>query len=320
MDGPTLRSYSQIGKSLLGMQTTLPLLALIASYLGHLHPVGDSLAVFRQYLIILTGGSIFLMVYLGRRYLAVFALTVSIMASTPFLLQLLFYERMEQSDFVFYQKNMSVDLADQQAFAEDLRSVNPDFAAFQEASSKNRALIDSFADILPFVHYCGANRWTGIAIASRWPVIRGTAKCDPDVRTAYMQVDTPKGPIWIVSIHQKWPWPSAQPDEKETFLSLLKGLKGDVVVAGDFNMVPWSYTMQEYEEAANASMIPGLRGSFPLTWDVFWIPIDHILLADGYRGSAEMRDFFGSDHRGIVGRFNVHPISRIVPVKSDAAR
>lgn len=299
------------------MQTTLPLAALIASYLGHLHPVGDSLAVFRQYLIILTGGSIFLMVYLGRRYLAVFALTVSFMASTPFLLQLVFFNRLEQSDFVIYQKNMSVDLTDQAAFAEDLRSVRPDFAAFQEASSKNRALIAGFGDILPFVHYCHARRWTGTAIASRWPIVRGTAKCDPDVRTAYMQVETPKGPLWLVSIHQRWPWPSAQPVEKQAFLDVLKDLKGDVVVAGDFNMVPWSYTMQEYELAANASMIPGLRGSFPLTWDVFWIPIDHILLAKGYRGSAEMRGFFGSDHRGIVGRFNVGEIEQIVPVKSN---
>ena len=301
------------------MQTTLPLAALIASYLGHLHPVGDSLAVFRQYLIILTGGSIFLMVYLGRRYLAVFALTVSIMASTPFLVQLMFFNQLESSDFVIYQKNMSVDLTDEAAFVQDLRSVNPDFATFQEASSKNRALIESVGDILPFVHYCHANRWTGTAIASRWPIVRGTARCDPDVRTAYMQVETSKGPIWLVSIHQKWPWPSAQPEEKPAFLNFLKNLKGDVVVAGDFNMVPWSYTMQEYEKAANASLIPGLRGSFPLTWDVFWIPIDHILLADGFRGSAEMRGFFGSDHRGIVGRFNVREIDRIVPVKSTTA-
>ncbi len=301
------------------MQTTLPLAALIASYLGHLHPVGDSLAVFRQYLIILTGGSIFLMVYLGRRYLAVFALTVSIMASTPFLVQLMFFNRLESSDFVIYQKNMSVDLTDEAAFVQDLRSVNPDFATFQEASSKNRDLIAGLGDILPFVHYCHANRWTGTAIASRWPIVRGTANCDPDVRSAFMQVETPKGPMWLVSIHQKWPWPSAQPEEKPAFLNVLKDLKGDVVVAGDFNMVPWSYTMQEYEQAANATLIPGLRGSFPLTWDVFWIPIDHILLADGFRGSAEMRGFFGSDHRGIVGRFNVREIDRIVPVKSNTA-
>ncbi len=301
------------------MQTTLPLAALIASYLGHLHPVGDSLAVFRQYLIILTGGSIFLMVYLGRRYLAVFALTVSIMASTPFLVQLMFFNRLESSDFVIYQKNMSVDLTDEAAFVQDLRSVNPDFTTFQEASSKNRDLIAGLGDILPFVHYCHANRWTGTAIASRWPIVRGTANCDPDVRSAFMQVETPKGPMWLVSIHQKWPWPSAQPEEKPAFLNVLKDLKGDVVVAGDFNMVPWSYTMQEYEQAANATLIPGLRGSFPLTWDVFWIPIDHILLADGFRGSAEMRGFFGSDHRGIVGRFNVREIDRIVPVKSNTA-
>lgn len=319
MDEPTVRSYRQIGKSLLGMQTTLPLLALIASYLGHLHPIGDSLAVFRQYLIILTGGSIFLMVYLGRRYLAVFALTVSFMASVPFLVQLVFYERLKYSDFVIYQKNMSVDLTDQAEFIEDVRSVNPDFAAFQEASSKNRALIESFADILPYVHYCDANRWTGTAIASRWPVVRGTANCQVDVRTAYMQVETPKGPLWLVSIHQKWPWPNEQPKERDVFLSFLRELEGDIIVAGDFNMVPWSHTMQEYERAANASLIPGLRGSLPLTWDVFWIPIDHILLADGFRGSAEMRGFFGSDHRGIVGRFNVRPIRQVTPVKSDVA-
>lgn len=299
------------------MQTTLPLLALIASYLGHLHPIGDSLAVFRQYLIILTAGSVFLMVYLGRRYLAVFALTLSFMAATPFLVQLVFFDHLETSDFVIYQKNMSVDLTDPAGFAEDLRSVNPDFAAFQEASSKNRRLIDSFDDILPYVHYCNAKRWTGVAIASRWPIIRGTARCNPDVRTAYMRVETPKGPLWIVSIHQRWPWPSDQPKETEIFLNFLRDLQGDVVVAGDFNMVPWSYTMREYEQAANAALIPGLRGSFPLTWDVFWIPIDHILLADGFRGSAEMRGFFGSDHRGIIGRFNVRQMRRIAPVKSD---
>jgi endonuclease/exonuclease/phosphatase (EEP) superfamily protein YafD len=298
------------------MQTTLPLLALVASYLGHLHPVGDSLAVFRQYLIILTGGSIFLMIYLERRYLAVFALTVTFMASVPFLLQLVFYSKLDHSDFVIYQKNMSVDLTDQEAFVSDLRTVAPDFATFQEASSKNRRLIDSFEDILPYVHYCDTGRWTGVAIASRWPVIRGTARCQRDVRAAYMRVETPKGPLWLVSIHQKWPWPSVQPYEKEIFLSFLRGLQGDVVVAGDFNMVPWSYTMQEYEQAANASLIAGLRGSFPLTWDVFWIPIDHILLADGFYGSAEMRGFFGSDHRGIVGRFNVRKQTTIAPVKT----
>ncbi len=300
-----MKTNSHLVKVLLGMQTSLPLLALLASYMGHVHPLGDSLAVFPQYLIILTAGSIFLMVYIERRYLAMFSLTLVLMASTPFLTELFTFERLKESEFVIYQKNMSVDLSEENAFIQDFRSVKPDFAAFQEASGKNREIISGFEDILPYSHFCNASKWQGEAVASRWPIVRGTAKCVDQLRMALMQVETPKGRVWLVSMHQRWPWPSTQATEKQRFLDIIKGLEGEVIIAGDFNMVPWSHTLHEYELAANARLIPGFRGSYPLTWDVFWIPIDHVLLGNSFRGTAEMRDFFGSDHRGIVGRFNI---------------
>ena len=79
---------------------------------------------------------------------------------------------------------------------------------------------------------------------------------------------------------------------------LLSGLNAPIVLAGDFNTLPWTHRM------TGAMRLTGTQraGPTPLT---LWhrrmripLPLDYVLSPGG--GRVEARPLFGSDHMGLV--------------------
>lgn len=71
-----------------------------------------------------------------------------------------------------------------------------------------------------------------------------------------------------------------------------------VILAGDFNMVPWGYTLRQIAEASGCLQIGPVWNKVSVI--VLPLPIDHIL-ASG-TGVSERRPRLGSDHFGLVAR------------------
>lgn len=89
--------------------------------------------------------------------------------------------------------------------------------------------------------------------------------------------------------------------------TLLRNVTGPVLLTGDFNAAPWSYSVARF--AKQMELMPG--PSFPSTWPVeagdFGVPIDNMLSRDGaiIRSIAAFQDPLGSNHRGLLAKVDI---------------
>lgn len=124
----------------------------------------------------------------------------------------------------------------------------------------------------------------------------------PSIRA---EVELPSGErVLLYAIHPRPPLPenSVEAADKELIqvANLAKEADLPVVVAGDFNDVPWSFTMTEFQKIGDLRDIRigrGLYNTFDAKNPILRLPIDHIFISPGL-GLAEINSpmAFSSDH------------------------
>ena len=275
---------------------------LIAGYGGMLHPVGDSLAVFRWELSLALGGLAVLIAILGAWRRALVMASLAIVAGAPILMAM--QGRAPGTAFTLYQKNIWVGNGQGAAIAADIRASGADIVTLQEVDRRHDPMVDALRQSHPAWQRC----FGGIHVFSRFPPASGGGRCleDRGLAVALLQVETEAGPVWIASVHLSWPWPREQADQSVRIAEAFAALEGPMVVAGDFNMVPWGHAVRRIGRAAGVEPagplvathhIPGL-GLPPLR-------IDHVLVPEGWAASVELRDRLGSDHAGLLARIGL---------------
>lgn len=101
-----------------------------------------------------------------------------------------------------------------------------------------------------------------------------------------------------------WPCPYEQEEQVTKVVPLLNSLVGPVILGGDFNIVPWFYTMTQIETAAKSWRVGAAHWTLNLKNDVM-IPIDHVLTPTNCIGTVSTLDLLGSDHHGDLARFSL---------------
>ncbi len=271
------------------------ILLLALGYTGAFHPAGDSFAVFRPQ-IASAAAILSLGIWaLGRRRLAGVMAILAGVAGLPIMLASTMTPPAGQG-ITLYQKNMLFINDDLAALQADIRTANPAVLTLQEVSDRNRPLLDALADILPYQMQCPFKAVGGTAIATHLPPTTAAQICEPGLSA--MQVTGPDGPLWIVSIHLHWPWPFAQAAQVDALIPLLERLDGPMVIAGDFNMVPWSHTLHRFTAASRTVEAGPAQGTWPGFGPLAPLPIDHVMGPKG--GSITLRPLAGSDHHGLL--------------------
>lgn len=287
-------------KRALGLAAFLAALPLLGGYLGWLHPLGDSLAVFRA-----QGAALLALLALAAwGFGAVRAgragLALALIAALPLAWAYL-APQTPGADLTLYQKNMLFRNSDLAGLAADIRAAAPDVLTLQEVSEANKPLMAELSDILPHQLWCPFRAVGGPAIATRLQPVAGQEICAKGL--AAMKVAGPKGPLWLVSIHLHWPWPYGQSAHVAELLPVLEEMEAPVVMAGDFNMVRWSDAMAAMRAVAGATLAGPVRGTYTGFAPVLVLPIDHVLSPGG--GQVEARPGLGSDHLGLLARLSL---------------
>ncbi|MEM1342670.1 MAG: endonuclease/exonuclease/phosphatase family protein [Pseudomonadota bacterium] len=288
----------------------LAALALAGSYLGALHPVGDSLAVFRDWIGFGALGAAGLMLLARMRWpLAVLLGLWGGLAwyfATPVGTPLAASEFREPQRI--YQKNLLFALEDPSAILADIAARDPQFITLQEVSARNAA---SVLDALPrryARHFCPYAAVGGVAVLSTYDVIEGSRFCLEGQGIVGFQVDAPGGPLWVISVHMHWPYPFDQPQQLAALIPVIEALEGPVLIGGDFNMVAWSHALRSYERASGGEVAAPLQGTFPLLGGWLFPAIDHVILPQGRGGGLEaLAPRNGSDHYTVIGVFEGAP-------------
>ncbi|NJM82125.1 MAG: endonuclease [Tabrizicola sp.] len=273
------------------------ILLVAAGYGGALHPMGDSLAVFRAQgaAALMLAAMLCLAARMGRAGL--FGLVVAGLAAGPLILA--YSQTGDAGPYRLYQKNVLFRNDDLAGLEADIREAAPDVLTLQEVSTENLPLLDGLADILPHQHRCAYRPVGQVVVATRLTPVPGAAFCL--LGMAGLQVKVPEGRIWLVSLHLSWPWPYRQAAELDAMIPMLAGLDAPVVMAGDFNMVAWSSALRRVEAATGSQLAGPVLGTLPSFGPLLTLPIDHVLAPRG--GQVTLRPLAGSDHRGLLADF-----------------
>ncbi len=280
----------------------IALLVLVASFLGRVHPLGDSLAVFRLPLAAVT---LILFALVPMRWmwrLTGVAVPLGALSGIGLILAMPGL-RFPDHQTTVYQKNLWYRNPQIETVAEDIRVAGAEIVTLQEVSTANEPVLEALNDIYPTHLHCAFSQQSGAAVLTSFPASNVDPICSQGRGMAAIKVVGPEGPLWLVSLHLHWPWPYRQRDQLESLLPVLEGLDAPVVLGGDFNMVPWSSAVARVQRASK-TLIAVSDGP---TLIIRRVPllIDHVLAPGG--GTSQRRPRLGSDHFGVLATVSLMP-------------
>ena len=204
-------------------------------------------------------------------------------------------------------------------FAED-----PDIIVLQEyfgeqASDLHPALLAKY----PFFVRCRGGKRANLGMYSRIPFTQAEDGACPNnaygtTRTAHILAtfNPPAGkPFSVITTHMDWPIPvQRQRGQLSELSAVLDKIEGPLILAGDFNSTPWSYSLREFVSRNGLVRQTMNLVTYPLSWFYFdawrdtmpFLPLDHVMT----RGGIVVHDLHAgqptaSDHLPVVFTFSV---------------
>lgn len=184
----------------------------------------------------------------------------------------------------------------------------PDIVVLAEFTEHAEAALAPLEAELPYTRRLARSDPWGIALMSRFPVERArffelgpTPAVDAELRG-------PAGTLRVVGVHLVPPTTAALFAARNAQLKALAEIAaaepGPLIVAGDFNLTPYSPYFASFVQAGGLKDIQPGRG-FDFTWPsrfpLLGIPIDHAFVSADLTVLARRRlDRFGSDHLPVL--------------------
>lgn len=181
-------------------------------------------------------------------------------------------------------------------------------------------LADDLAELYPY-SYGEASRGTlGLVFLSRTPfastevlpVLEGRRR-----RVLKVAVDWHGTPVNLYGLHPLPPlgpsWARGRDQELSAVAALVAEANRPVVVLGDFNASPWSYTMRGFTRAGVTNVARGFgirptwRYGAGLLAGLSAAPLDHILVSAGGQAiSYRVGSRAGSDHNAVIAELELN--------------
>lgn len=213
---------------------------------------------------------------------------------------------------------------DMERVTQAIRAADPDIIVLQEyfdgqAVDLHPLLVGTY----PYFVRCRGGKRANLGLYSRLPIVQDEDGACPDdaygkTRTAHIlaRVALADGRSFsVVTTHMDWPFPVARQNEQlQALSSVLDGVEGPVILAGDFNSTPWSYALRAFASTNGLHRETLNLPTFPMIWYYFgrwrnmlpFLPLDHVMTRGGISvhslgAGAET----GSDHLPVVFTFSV---------------
>ncbi len=289
-------------RTLLWILSLAALVALVLSFGGVIHPAGDSLAVFRLYWVAgaMLGGLVLAFTGIGK---GLVVLAAALILAGPTALSYRGHEETPEEWLTLYQKNLYFRNDDLEATARDILESGADIVTLEEVSPDNMILVQDLRAAYPTQSFCPFTLVIGGTVILSKYEAASEVRCGRRGGLTLIKLETPLGPLWVGAVHLHWPWPYGQDRHLDSFFTTLDEIEGPAVIGGDFNMVPWGYSVRTIARATRTEKAGPTRATLVLSGGLVPLPIDHVLVPKGWRATMEVRPEFGSDHRGVLVRF-----------------
>lgn len=193
-------------------------------------------------------------------------------------------------------------------FADFLRASDADVAVLQELDA---ALLDQIASRVPEYPYRAVTRAAGpaLAVLSRWPLNAEHIHLSDDAaRMSRLSIDWHGTVVVLYGAHLSWPLTPSKAARRAAQLSTLaahaRAETVPVLVAGDFNLTPWSPYFAQFAERSglvDCALGLGWKATWPAQAAPPRIRIDHCFASRHWRVlRLEVGPKLGSDHLPVV--------------------
>jgi len=165
--------------------------------------------------------------------------------------------------------------------------------------------------LLPtYPHYHMDTSRMGAAVFTKWPLLSAESVplSEGGAVAERVMIDWRGTPVTVLGVHLNWPIGPRSSEyrnqELDSVVALAKAQRGPLLVAGDFNLTPWSeYFGDALEQSGlhDAAVGFGLARSWPAQFAPLGIRIDHCLLSRHWSArSTTIGPELGSDHLPLV--------------------
>ncbi|MGH8175032.1 MAG: endonuclease/exonuclease/phosphatase family protein [Steroidobacter sp.] len=285
-------------------------LALLAGMLGRYAWPLDLFAHFRlHYCAIFLAFGITLL-FLQRRILAVAALIGAVVSAVPVLKYMAPMQSAAAHGEIFRLVSFNIWFRndDDAGVAGYLRQTGADAIVLQEAIEPVARRLHALLPTYPYAHFDRSGY--GAVVFSKWPLISASAQplASHGSQAAHVQIDWRGSVVTLVGVHLHWPFGPRNARLRNQELlgvaAIASAATGPLLIAGDFNVTPWSPYFQN--ALAQSGMNDCARGNgFASSWPSYatWIGIriDHCLASRHWRViDVRTGPHVGSDHRPVI--------------------
>lgn len=209
---------------------------------------------------------------------------------------------------------------DPQATLRWILAIDPDIIVMEEAMRDSDSVVAGLAKRYPSRTTCAeSSPCSTIILAKHRPLVRGGLAGGPltdQLAGAWATFPSPQGPFTVVGVHYTWPIPAGpqQWQSRRMALVLNRFPKDRLILSGDFNSTPWSFTMRRQDRAFGLERRTRALASWPTGYEVKrfegahyhaapfpLLPIDHLYAGKGWRTVSVRRGpKLGSDHYPVL--------------------
>ena len=194
-----------------------------------------------------------------------------------------------------------------------IRNADSDFVVLLEASP---VFVAGLSDKYPYQVNCQGNKrpCSTVVLSKHRPLsFQGHAKGDSQNRKTLSAAEASfclaGRELSVLGVHLARPWPTKnQERDIKDLMPILQARRGrHLILAGDFNLTPWSFRMREIDTHSGLRRVSRALPTWPAnTIMPALLPIDHVFVGHAVAASRP-RTFkvAGSDHRPVKVRFDV---------------
>jgi endonuclease/exonuclease/phosphatase (EEP) superfamily protein YafD len=196
-----------------------------------------------------------------------------------------------------------------------VRDEDPDILLVQELTPHAARVLAELDTAFPHHRKFPADGPYGIGLWSRLPLESGETFALGRVPAIEARLRGPTGTFTVIGVHLRAPTTprraAARNQELRALAERSAAIAEPLIVAGDFNVTPYSPYFGDWLEASG--LTDSRRGrtlsvSWPTTLPLLGIPIDHVAVSDGFTILSHRRlPNFESDHYGIVVEVAMKP-------------
>ena len=189
-----------------------------------------------------------------------------------------------------------------------LLAQNADIVVLEEAGGTSWAMVKGLKAAYPFAS-CPKGRSCEPWIFSRRKIL-ASGRLVRGAPSAWVKIEDPAGDFTVAGVHFVWPVPAGaqQAQSRDLVASVAKLDRRGLILTGDFNSTPWSFTLKRQDKALGMRRWTRALPSWPsgqfsrvAAAPSPFLPIDHVYTGDEWRAiSVERGPAIGSDHRPVV--------------------